>query len=114
MRLVWHFLKRTFRYNAPLSAVGAMLPWTVHPRAGNTTLAEAATELAIRFVIIACTAGYALSVLVYFRLNRRELPMYTVRGRHLGWMAAVSLAPLSLALGGLLVAGLLLIGWTGP
>jgi hypothetical protein len=102
MRLAVHFLARILRFDVPLGAVGALLTWSRNPMAGSPV--ATATNLAIRFVVITCTAGYAVSFLLYGWFYRRELPLYTVCGYHLRSVALRSLGLLTTTLVALLVS----------
>lgn len=80
MRLIWHYIKRILSYDVPVSAAGASLLWIAH-RSG-TDWTTIVSEVGIGFLLIACTIGYAFSVLLYTWLCRRELSIYIVRGMH--------------------------------
>jgi hypothetical protein len=114
MDLVWHFLKRILRYDVPVGAAGALVSGSQHPLTSSAGIAASALELAIRFVVIAGTAGFAFSFLLYTWLGRRELPLYTVCGRHLGRVAFTSFCILALSLSALLAAGLVVLRWARP
>ena len=113
MRLQWHLLKRLLRYDLPLSAVGALVTWSRSPAAHAWRFLPLATDLAIRFAVVACTAGYGISFLLYRVFYRRELPLFTVCGHHIGSIALVSLGMLILIFAVLLVGSLLLLHWIG-
>jgi hypothetical protein len=81
VRLVFHLTKRILRYDLPLSLAAALALGVPSP-----------VVLAVRFVLIACTAGFLLSLFAYTTLGRRELPVYTVAGGRLVTTAAGALA----------------------
>ena len=111
--IVLHFVKRILRFDIPLSVAGALATWRQRPLSTVDSPAAVITELGLRFVIVACTVGYGLSLLLYAWLGRRELPMYTVRGWHFGRIAGISLVLVSTGLSIMLAAVLLLAGWMG-
>jgi hypothetical protein len=98
MRLIWHFLKRILRYNLILSASAVALSWWGDRSFTTGDLRTISLEFSIRFMLIACTAGYAISVFIYMQFYRNELPVYTNGGLHLTKAIAVTWGCLSGAL----------------
>jgi hypothetical protein len=80
MRLIWHYFKRILSYDVPISFIGAFVTWIAFRSATDWT--TVVFELGFRFLLIACTIGYAFSVLLYIWLRRRELPIFLVHGMH--------------------------------
>ena len=111
MSIAFHLLKRILRYDLPLAAVGAFVTWSRSSTSRPQGFAPAAADLGVRFVAVACTAGFGVSFLLYRVFYRRELPLYTVCGHHIGSVALLSLGLLALVLIATLVGMLVALQW---
>jgi hypothetical protein len=114
IQIVWHFLKRVLKYDAFLSGMTLAGALVMNGQALQSHRGDCLTFAAgvlVRFVLIACTAGYALSVFIYGQLQRNELPLYMNAGFRIGTIAAVSWCCLSAGLLFVTAAFLLAIRW---
>jgi hypothetical protein len=111
IRIFWFFIKRILRYDIVLSLAGAALtnarvPSFVQGNGGTTV-----EFFLVRFACIACSAGYALSVFIYLKFYRNELPLYINAGFSIPKVISVSWCFLLLGSLFLILAAVLFLGW---
>jgi hypothetical protein len=86
MGLVLFYLRRVLLYDAFVSLAGvAMLQVSGQGVGGGMTLL---LQAGIQFLLVLCTFGYPMAVLLYVRLRRREIALYAVAGIRFGSVAA--------------------------
>jgi hypothetical protein len=98
LRVVLHFLKSILKYDAALSILGTSLSWYDPSSIGNISAAPLVSGLLIRFSIIFCSAGYAVSVLTYLAFKRDEIPIYLNNGLYFRQVVLASWALLVMVL----------------
>jgi hypothetical protein len=113
MGVVALFLRRILRYNLPLSAVGTLLGLLSNPFQNGKSAHTVVVVFGERFIAVACSIGFAVSIFAYWRLHRRELAIYHVRGFHLTQVAAVAFVVLLAGLSAILAFIALLLAWMG-
>jgi hypothetical protein len=111
IKIAWHMLKRLLRFNLPISILGAVLMSPQFLVGESASASARVSGLVLRFVLIACSAGHALSLWAYRRLYRNELAMYSVAGYHFRHIAVVSYTWELLGLGAAFIVVLTAISW---
>ncbi len=78
LRVVIHFLKTIVKYDIALSFLGLSL--SPYDSTRFTRIVPFISGLLIRFSIMLCSVGYAVSVIIYLTFKRYEVPLYLNSG----------------------------------